>query len=97
VRHGPGGAELIAFGIGNVIVTPDAYPTGTTPLRSGRLVAEVGAEITRVTDLPAGRRPFRSRVDPSRDGSEVVSVVADRVRAPSTAASPTLLPDQAHA
>jgi NAD(P)-dependent dehydrogenase (short-subunit alcohol dehydrogenase family) len=32
-------------------------------------------------DLSAGARPFRVHVDPSRDGSEVVSVVADRVRA----------------
>ncbi len=30
---------------------------------------------------PAGQRPFRTHVDPSRDGSEVVSAVADRIRA----------------
>lgn len=41
----------------------------------------VAAEIVRVVDLPAGERPFRTHVDPSRDGSEVVSAVADRVRA----------------
>ncbi|MFF7969914.1 short-chain dehydrogenase/reductase [Streptomyces sp. NPDC007905] len=31
--------------------------------------------------LPAGRRPLHTHVDPSRDGSEVVSAAADRIRA----------------
>ncbi|GAA2913015.1 hypothetical protein GCM10010517_79560 [Streptosporangium fragile] len=43
-----------------------------------RLAAD---EIVRIVDLPAGRRPFRSHVDPGKDGSEVVSTVADRIRA----------------
>lgn len=43
-------------------------------------VAEVASEIVRIVDLPAGQRPFRTHVDPSRDGSEVVSAVADRIR-----------------
>ncbi len=30
--------------------------------------------------LADGARPFRTHVDPSRDGSEVVSAVADRIR-----------------
>jgi hypothetical protein len=42
---------------------------------------EVAEEIVRVVDEPAGRRPFRVHVDPSHDGSEVVSVVYDRIRA----------------
>ncbi|GAA0323692.1 SDR family oxidoreductase [Actinoallomurus spadix] len=42
---------------------------------------EVADEIVRVVGLPPGRRPFRTHIDPSRDGSEVVSVVADRIRA----------------
>jgi NAD(P)-dependent dehydrogenase (short-subunit alcohol dehydrogenase family) len=46
----------------------------------GRGADEVAAEIVRVVDLPAGQRPFRVHVDPSRDGSEVVSVVYDRIR-----------------
>lgn len=41
----------------------------------------VADEIVRIVGLPAGRRPFRSHVDPSKDGSEVVSIVADRIRA----------------
>jgi NAD(P)-dependent dehydrogenase (short-subunit alcohol dehydrogenase family) len=47
----------------------------------GRTVDEVADEIVRVVDLPAGERPFRVHVDPSRDGSEVVSAVNDRIRA----------------
>ena len=43
-------------------------------------VAEVAREIRRVVDLPQGRRPFRVHIDPSKDGSEVVSAVADRIR-----------------
>ena len=48
---------------------------------AGRTADEVAEEIVRVVDRPAGRRPFRVHVDPSRDGSEVVSVVYDRIRA----------------
>lgn len=51
------------------LVPPDADP------------GSVADEIVRVVGLPAGARPFRTHVDPSRDGSEVVSAVADRVRA----------------
>lgn len=47
----------------------------------GHDASEVADEIVRVVDLPAGGRPFRVHVDPSRDGSEVVSTVYDRVRA----------------
>ena len=41
----------------------------------------VADAIARVVGLPSGRRPFRVHIDPSRDGSEVVSAVADRIRA----------------
>ncbi|GID30428.1 SDR family oxidoreductase [Paractinoplanes brasiliensis] len=44
-------------------------------------VQSVADEIARVVDLPDDSRPFRTHIDPSRDGSEVVSVVADRIRA----------------
>lgn len=47
----------------------------------GHDAAEVAEEIVRVVGLPEGHRPFRTHVDPSRDGSEVVSVVYDRIRA----------------
>lgn len=47
----------------------------------GRTVDEVADEIVRVVGLPFGERPFRVHIDPSRDGSEVVSIVNDRIRA----------------
>jgi hypothetical protein len=43
-------------------------------------VDAVADEIVRIVDLPAGTRPFRTHVDPTHDGSEVVSAVADRIR-----------------
>ncbi|MGG7465957.1 SDR family NAD(P)-dependent oxidoreductase [Plantibacter sp. YIM 135347] len=46
----------------------------------GADVQSVADEIVRIVGLAPGSRPFRSHVDPSRDGSEVVSAVADRIR-----------------
>jgi len=46
----------------------------------GSDVRSVADEIVRVVGLPSAERPFRTHVDPSRDGSAVVSVVADRIR-----------------
>jgi len=46
-----------------------------------REAREVADEIVRVVGLPHGGRPFRTHVDPSRDGSEVVSIMYDRIRA----------------
>ena len=46
----------------------------------GHGVDEVADEIARVVDLPAGQRPLRTHIDPSRDGSDVVSTVSDRIR-----------------
>ena len=46
--------------------------------------ADVGAvadAVVKVVDTPVGRRPFRTHVDPSQDGCEIVNGVADRVRA----------------
>ena len=70
----------------------DAYPEqygklrDELPDRLGSLVppdaeaSEVATEIARIVNLPDGQRPFRIHIDPSRDGSEVVSAVADRIR-----------------
>lgn len=44
-------------------------------------VASVAAAMVDIVDRPFGHRPFRVHVDPSQDGCEVVSVVADRIRA----------------
>ena len=41
----------------------------------------VATEIARVVDLPREKRPFRVHIDPSHDGSEIVSAVGDRIRA----------------
>jgi NAD(P)-dependent dehydrogenase (short-subunit alcohol dehydrogenase family) len=46
----------------------------------GSEAQSVADEIRRVIDLPAGERPFRTHIDPSKDGSAVVSAVADRIR-----------------
>jgi hypothetical protein len=63
----------------------------------GHDAAEVADEIVRVVNLPAGRRPFRTHIDPSRDGSEVVSAVSDRIRTEfyRRIGIAELLPDQA--
>jgi hypothetical protein len=38
--------------------------------------------IVRVVDMQShGKRPFRTHIDPSQDGAEIVNGVADRVRA----------------
>lgn len=47
----------------------------------GRTVDEVAEAIVGAVGAPAGQRPFRVHVDPSRDGSELVTAVYDRVRA----------------
>jgi NAD(P)-dependent dehydrogenase (short-subunit alcohol dehydrogenase family) len=44
-------------------------------------VAAVAEAIVRVIETPFGKRPFRTHVDPSQDGAEIVNGVADRVRA----------------
>ena len=48
---------------------------------AGHGADEVADEIVRVVDLRAGERPFRTHIDPSHDGSAVVSAVYDRIRA----------------
>ncbi|CAM5774681.1 short-chain dehydrogenase/reductase [Labrys miyagiensis] len=42
---------------------------------------DVAVAIVRVVGMPFGSRPFRTHVDPSQDGAEIVNGVADRVRA----------------
>jgi NAD(P)-dependent dehydrogenase (short-subunit alcohol dehydrogenase family) len=41
----------------------------------------VADAIVKVVDMPFGKRPFRTHIDPSEDGAEIVNGVADRVRA----------------
>lgn len=47
----------------------------------GHDVDEVADAIVDAVGLPAGKRPFRIHIDPSRDGSDIVSTVNDRIRA----------------
>ena len=42
--------------------------------------ADIARAIADVVDMPAGQRPFRVHIDPVKDGAEVVSAVADRIR-----------------
>lgn len=44
-------------------------------------VADVARAIVAAVDAPYGRRPYRVHIDPSDDGSGIVSGVADRMRA----------------
>jgi len=44
-------------------------------------VADVARAIVAAVDAPYGQRPYRVHVDPSDDGSGIVSAVADRMRA----------------
>jgi NAD(P)-dependent dehydrogenase (short-subunit alcohol dehydrogenase family) len=41
----------------------------------------VAVAIVDVVNMPFGTRPFRTHIDPSEDGAEIVNGVADRVRA----------------
>jgi NAD(P)-dependent dehydrogenase (short-subunit alcohol dehydrogenase family) len=43
--------------------------------------ASVAVAIVDIVDMPFGSRPFRTHIDPSEDGAEIVNGVADRVRA----------------
>ncbi|KQU66105.1 MULTISPECIES: SDR family NAD(P)-dependent oxidoreductase [unclassified Rhizobacter] len=43
-------------------------------------VADVARAIVAAVDAPYGQRPYRLHVDPSDDGSGIVSAVADRMR-----------------
>ncbi|HEX4152286.1 MAG TPA: SDR family oxidoreductase [Steroidobacteraceae bacterium] len=43
--------------------------------------ASVAVAIVDVVGRPFGTRPFRTHIDPSQDGAEIVNGVADRVRA----------------
>ncbi|MGC9538416.1 short-chain dehydrogenase/reductase [Streptomyces sp. UG1] len=42
-------------------------------------MTEVAEAVARLVAMEHGTRPLRIHIDPSRDGSEVVSAVADRV------------------
>jgi NAD(P)-dependent dehydrogenase (short-subunit alcohol dehydrogenase family) len=61
---------------------PDQSLKGLASLEPADADAGTVAEaIVRIVGLPFGKRPFRTHIDPSEDGSEIVNGVADRVRA----------------
>jgi NAD(P)-dependent dehydrogenase (short-subunit alcohol dehydrogenase family) len=61
---------------------PDLTMEGLAALEPADADAGAVAEaIVRVVDMPFGKRPFRTHIDPSQDGAEIVNGVADRVRA----------------
>jgi NAD(P)-dependent dehydrogenase (short-subunit alcohol dehydrogenase family) len=61
---------------------PDQALKGLASLEPADADAATVAEaIVRVVSMPFGKRPFRTHIDPSQDGAEIVDGVADRVRA----------------
>src|SRR5260221_2486642 len=61
---------------------PDLALKGLASLEPADADAGTVAEaIVRVVGMPFGKRPFRTHIDPSQDGAEIVNGVADRVRA----------------
>ena len=61
---------------------PDQILKGMAALEPPDADATTVADaIVRVVGLPFGTRPFRTTIDPSQDGAEIVNAVADRVRA----------------
>jgi hypothetical protein len=61
---------------------PDQALKGLASLEPADADAATVAEaIVQVVGMPFGKRPFRTHVDPSQDGAEIVNGVADRVRA----------------
>jgi hypothetical protein len=42
--------------------------------------AAVADAIVKIVDTPFGKRPFRTTIDPTEDGAEVVNAMSDRVR-----------------
>ena len=61
---------------------PDQALKGLASLEPANAdAASVATAIVDIVDMPFGTRPFRTHIDPSEDGAEIVNGVADRVRA----------------
>jgi NAD(P)-dependent dehydrogenase (short-subunit alcohol dehydrogenase family) len=75
-------ARAAEYAEGPYVGLPDQILKGMSALEPPDAGAGAVAEaIARVIDLPFGKRPFRTTIDPSQDGAEAVNSVADRVRA----------------
>ncbi|HEX9490735.1 MAG TPA: SDR family NAD(P)-dependent oxidoreductase [Stellaceae bacterium] len=75
-------ARAAAYNEGPYAGVPEQALKGLASLEPADAdVRAVAEAIVKVVDLPFGKRPFRTHIDPSQDGSEIVNGVADRVRA----------------
>jgi hypothetical protein len=78
----PDVARAAEYNNGPYAGVPDQALKGLASLEPVDANASAVADaIVRVVDTPFGKRPFRTHVDPSHDGAEIVNGVADRVRA----------------
>jgi NAD(P)-dependent dehydrogenase (short-subunit alcohol dehydrogenase family) len=75
-------ARAVEYDQGPYAGVPDRALKGLAALEPADAdAASVAVAIVDVVDMPFGRRPFRTHIDPSQDGAEIVNGVADRVRA----------------
>jgi NAD(P)-dependent dehydrogenase (short-subunit alcohol dehydrogenase family) len=75
-------ARAVEYDEGPYAGLPDKALKGLASLEPADADAATVAEaIVQVVGMPFGKRPFRTHVDPSQDGAEIVNGVADRVRA----------------
>jgi NAD(P)-dependent dehydrogenase (short-subunit alcohol dehydrogenase family) len=75
-------ARAAEYDDGPYVGLPDLAMEGLAALEPADADAGTVAEaIVQVVDMPFGKRPFRTHIDPSQDGAEIVNGVADRVRA----------------
>jgi NAD(P)-dependent dehydrogenase (short-subunit alcohol dehydrogenase family) len=75
-------ARAVEYDEGPYAGLPDQALKGLASLEPADADAATVAEaIVRVVGMPFGKRPFRTHIDPSQDGAEIVNGVADRVRA----------------
>jgi NAD(P)-dependent dehydrogenase (short-subunit alcohol dehydrogenase family) len=75
-------ARAVEYDQGPYAGLPDIALKGLASLEPADADAgEVAKAIVNVVDTLFGKRPFRTHIDPSQDGAEIVNGVADRVRA----------------
>jgi hypothetical protein len=75
-------ARAVEYDDGPYAGVPEQAVKGLSALEPAD--ADVGAvaeAIVRIVDIPFGKPPFRTHIDSSQDGAEIVNGVADRVRA----------------
>src|ERR1700730_17086357 len=73
-------AQAAEYDEGPYAGLPDQSLKGLAALADADAGA-VAEAVVKVVDTPFGKRPFRTPVDPSQDGCEILNGVADRVGA----------------